>query len=149
MKTIVYRGGLLRFRIPSSWTEEYGPDGGGLFHRDAPGSGTLRVNVLTFEGRARPGKDALLGAVAKYGEPEWLATGSAMAHSSRQAVEDGTSLTVFTWQVANSVAPSHLRLAVLTYTVAAAEAATETVVREVRMLTNEIRRMQFADTLGS
>ncbi len=46
-KTINYRGGLVRFRIPTDWIEEYEPEGGGMFYADGPDTGTLRLNVLT------------------------------------------------------------------------------------------------------
>ena len=49
MKVINYRGGLIKFRIPQKWIEEYEDAGGGTFYEDHPESGTLRVNVLTIE----------------------------------------------------------------------------------------------------
>jgi hypothetical protein len=47
-KTIQYRGGLVTFRIPSDWVEEYEADGGGAFYPEKPNSGTLRLNVMTL-----------------------------------------------------------------------------------------------------
>ncbi|MBK8594774.1 MAG: hypothetical protein IPN83_04160 [Holophagales bacterium] len=45
MKSITYRGGLVTFRIPRHWVEEYEEDGGGTFYEDRPDSGTPgRVN---------------------------------------------------------------------------------------------------------
>ena len=49
LKTIVYRGGVLKFRIPSSWKEEYSDMDGGTFYEDRPYSGTLRVKVITLK----------------------------------------------------------------------------------------------------
>src|SRR5438552_168389 len=46
-KTISYRGGIVTFRIPSHWREEYEPNGGGTFYDDNPDSATLRLNVIT------------------------------------------------------------------------------------------------------
>jgi hypothetical protein len=48
MKTIRYRGGIVTFRIPAHWTEEYEEEGGGIFYNEDNDSGTLRLNVLTF-----------------------------------------------------------------------------------------------------
>jgi hypothetical protein len=54
MKTIAYRGGVITFRVPSTWKEEYQPEGGGTFYDPRPGSGTLRLNFMTL--KAPPGK---------------------------------------------------------------------------------------------
>src|SRR5262249_43907386 len=48
MKAIRCRGGIVTFRIPAHWTEEYEEEGGGTFYDEDNGSGTLRLNVLTF-----------------------------------------------------------------------------------------------------
>ena len=48
-KQIVYRGGIVAFKIPASWREEYAPDGGATFYEEGPDTGTLRLNVLSFE----------------------------------------------------------------------------------------------------
>ena len=36
LKTIVYRGGIVRFKIPANWVEEYEEDGGGTFYQNRP-----------------------------------------------------------------------------------------------------------------
>ena len=148
LKTIDYRGGLLRFRIPGSWLEEYEPDGGGTFYRDEADSGTLRLNILTFEGNAKPDKQALLKAVASSGPAEWLSTGNAFVSYRETGSGTREPLTVFQWKVANAVEPRHLRLALFSYTVALSHAESAEVLGEVRLLTDEIRMSQFAATLG-
>ena len=47
LKTIIYRGGIARFRVPHSWVEEYEPEGGGTFYEDGPDTGTLRMPAGT------------------------------------------------------------------------------------------------------
>jgi len=64
LKTINYRGGIVRFRVPSSWLEEYKPEGGGTFYEDASDAGILRLNVLGFEKRAKD--EGPLGNCARY-----------------------------------------------------------------------------------
>ncbi|MBL8085918.1 MAG: hypothetical protein JNN26_25045, partial [Candidatus Obscuribacter sp.] len=58
MKTIVYRGGIVKFQIPSHWKEEYEEEGGGTFYEDSADSGTLRLNVLTFESESPLGENS-------------------------------------------------------------------------------------------
>jgi hypothetical protein len=49
LKVITYRGGLVRFRIPAAWREEYEDAGGGIFYAPGDDTGTLRISVLTME----------------------------------------------------------------------------------------------------
>jgi hypothetical protein len=148
LETIRYRGGLIRFRIPAAWVEEYEPDGGGTFYREARESGTLRLNVLPFEGRAKPDKQALLNAVARSGSPEWLSTGNALVFYRALATEEGEPLVLFHWELANAVEPTRLRLALFSYTVPAAMAESPAILDEVQLLSGEIRAAQFAEELG-
>ena len=145
LKNIDYRGGLVRFAIPVTWVEEYEAEGGGAFYLDAPDSGTLRLSVLTFEGPSRPDREALLKAVAHSGTPEWLPTGNALAFSRASGTEESV---VFHWELANSVAPRHLRLALFSYTVPASRAESSAVQEDVRLLGDQIRHATFASELG-
>jgi hypothetical protein len=49
MKRLEYRGGLVRFELPSHWVEEYEPEGGGTFYDNTIEAVTLRLNVLSFQ----------------------------------------------------------------------------------------------------
>ena len=41
VKTINYRGGVVRFRVPADWQEEYEDAGGGTFYAPGDDTGTL------------------------------------------------------------------------------------------------------------
>ena len=149
LKTIDYRGGIVRFRIPESWREEYQDEGGGIFYADDGQSGTLRLNVLTFEGPSIPGREELLHSLKRSGGvPEWLPSGNAVAHYSSVAEEDGASITVFFWELANGVAPRHLRVAVFSYTLETDEVESPEVQAALALLDAEIRTATFAGELG-
>ena len=49
MKPIVYRGGVVTFRIPSHWREEYSDIEGGTFYEDGTDAGTLRLRITTMK----------------------------------------------------------------------------------------------------
>ena len=94
LKTIVYRGGVVRFRIPADWQEEYGPAGGGTFYAPGDDTGTLRLNVTTFgapPGRILSAHDAegfLAPFAGKYGVPvQTLRPGVAMIRYDIPAAE--------------------------------------------------------------
>jgi hypothetical protein len=73
MKRIVYRGGVVSFLIPDHWLEEYEEEGGAAFYEDKPGSGTLRLNVITAtepnRQDDRSGTDRLVGLFDRNREP--------------------------------------------------------------------------------
>jgi hypothetical protein len=52
LKTINYRGGVVRFRIPADWTEEYEDVGGGTFYKPGKNTGTLRLRACAQITRA-------------------------------------------------------------------------------------------------
>ena len=52
LKTINYRGGVVRFRIPASWNEEYEEAGGGTFY--APGDDSGDAAGIEFPGTKSP-----------------------------------------------------------------------------------------------
>jgi hypothetical protein len=155
MKTIVYRGGVLKFRIPASWQEEYSDMDGGMFYEDGPDTGTLRVKVITIEAPAEVDTislnkvlEALLqqrkgsvydvrhigqNAVMRYQEP---------------SVENGTRITIFYWVFVNPILPRNARVVTFSHTVLGPQAKTPEVLRELEMLDNEIIRTEFALQLG-
>jgi len=149
LKTIDYRGGVIRFRIPANWREEYEEEGGATFYADDEPSGTLRLNILTFEGSAVPGREELLDTLRRDGAvPEWLPTGHAFSKQTSEAEEDGVAITVFLWQLASGVAPRHLRIAVFSYTLDTRDAGSRRALAEQALLEAEIRAAPFAPELG-
>jgi hypothetical protein len=149
LKLIEYRGGLATFRVPADWLGEYEDAGGATFYADEPDSGALRLNVLTFEAPSRPSAADLLRAVeGPRRTAELLPTGNALATYAEDATEDGVPLQLFYWEVANGVDPSHVRLAVFSYTVLRERRDLPEVAAEIAMLDREIRRTAFAADLG-
>jgi hypothetical protein len=155
LKTVSYRGGLVRFRIPAGWVESYETEGGGEFYDDDPQSGTLRLNVLTFEqtveghvesafeflsrsaGQIRPGVEVI-------GRPD----GNASLSYWEFAEEDGEELAIRFWQVANAVPPRHMRIAAFSYTLLKSQMSRPRFVAEVEMIDREIGMCEFAKETG-
>ena len=154
LKTINYRGGLVIFSIPATWREEYEPAGGGTFYEDRPDSGTLRLNVMTMEAppyaQELSALQALSHSTAAGDEREVTAlpNGNAMARYVKKAVEDRQRLHIHYWEVASPLPPRHMRLAIFSYTLFAAQTSTSSVRRELEMLNQQIEAAQFASELG-
>ena len=149
-KAISYRGGIVSFRVPESWTEHYEPDGGGEFFEDAPDSPTLRLNVLTFRG-ARPGIADVKSAISKKAQHvELLRSGVAIGRYAEHVTDDdGTPLLITYWELAQSLPPDHLRLVVFSCTITAGQENDAAIRDELALLDTELRAAVLAPELGS
>jgi hypothetical protein len=150
-KTIEYRGGLVTFRIPSDWVEEYEADGGGAFYAEKPDSGTLRLNVMTLRSPspidARTTEELLRPRAQSRGlSVRPLPGGNASISYSEAAEEDGVALVIHYWEVANAVPPFHARLAVFSFTTLASEK--KRISDDLEWLDLEICASTFASDLG-
>ena len=153
MKEIRFRGGLVSFSIPKHWVEESERDTTGLFYADVPDSGALRLDVITYKLPKPLSKDAAFEELKansrlKSHSIQRLKNGNAIATAIERASDQGTATTLFWWHVTNPVHPDHVRLANFSYTVPTSREGTDTVKREVQMLTESIKNAKFHPTIG-
>lgn len=148
MKTIAYRGGVISFRIPSDWKEEYQPEGGGMFYSERPGAGTLRLNVLTFEAPA--GKLAADGYSHCAASP--LAPGERLIKTAlsdgvkvykKEIEEEGTKLDMYCLTIAHCAPPRKLYLANFTWVILRSQRSDPKFQKEIELLTEEITTAHF------
>ena len=145
-KTIHYRGGIVRFALPSDWVEEYEPDGGGTFYEDRPDSGTLRLSVLGFESH-KPAEEAA-STVFPQAEAELLPSGFWMRRDLVPAVEEGETIHIHRWEIAIPIPPHGLRLACFTHTVVAGQETDRAIAAELKMVDECIRAAEFGREAG-
>ena len=158
MKTIVYRGGVVTFRIPAHWREEYSDMDGGTFYENQSDSGTLRLKILTFSVpkklRTFTASDLLqvpandLKKLGVEGSTRDRADGNAVFKYEESGFERGEELIVFYWVIANPLPPRHARVATFSYTILAEQRAQEHVRRDLEMLEAEIEAATFYPGLG-
>ena len=159
MKTIAYRGGVITFRIPARWREEYSEFDGGLFYEDRSDLGrTLRLKIVTMKSPkelgAGSGAEVLQVIVTKLKTDGVKCTietrndGNAILKYEEDTSERGAGLTIFYWVIANSMPPRHARVATFSYTIRADERSESTVVRDLAMLEAEIGAATFSPVLG-
>lgn len=154
MKTIDYRGGLVRFRIPAQWIEEYEDAGGGTFHADDPDSPILRLNVLTMQA-PRPvdentPSELLSSRAIKTGQTiAPLDTGNAVIAYKQRSQEDNLALLIFYWELANAVPPAHCRLAIFSLTILESQQHDADIIRTIQMVDREVKASEFATELGN
>lgn len=156
LKTIRYRGGVVTFRIPEDWEEEYEDEGGGTFYPDYDDSGTLRLSLLLFK-TAEPVTNHTARERAEWrltkeegAKAAALADGNWMVTYTHQTEEGGDDLTVHYWELLNPVPPNHLRMAVFSFTglTDRLEDPDGDVSQDLRLLEQLIPACQFAREIG-
>jgi hypothetical protein len=153
MKTINYRDGVVEFRIPASWKEEYADADGGIFFDDRPDSGTLRLKLITVTTPSEINRGSaieLLKALRQVqGQAVALPSGNAWAKFTESSVDRGQKIKTFYWFVSNPVPPRHARLATFSYTILEAQEHAPKVAQELQILDQEIRTAEFSKEIGS
>lgn len=143
MKMINYRG-LVRFRIPEDWVEEYEDVGGGTFYLDEDDTPTLRLNVLTFESPKPFDTDQapqFLQAAAKERSLsiDELASGCSMIAYQEERIDQGEPIFMNYWQLCRVVPPRFGRMAVFSLTTLASQMTKQAVKDTLAILDLEIR----------
>jgi hypothetical protein len=148
LKTISYRGGIVSFRVPAQWREEYEPDGGGTFYEDRPDSGTLRVNVLTAASRSVEQAEETARRVFPAGSFELLPDGFPLRRQTVPAEERGIPIQLHRWEIAVPVPPNSIRIVCFTHTVVAAQESNPRIIAELSLLDRSIREAEFSREPG-
>ncbi len=158
MKSIAYRGGVVTFRIPAHWREEYSDNEGGMFYGDHSQSGTLRLTIITAAQPKQMKSTSALDILERFvnglkdngvmGTAEGRKDGNAVFKYEEATSERGTRLTIFYWIVANPVPPQHVRIATFSYTIPASQRSQSQVQSDFKMLDAEIDAASFSQELG-
>ncbi|MGD0681898.1 MAG: hypothetical protein ABR990_07590 [Terracidiphilus sp.] len=158
MKTIMYRGGVVTFRIPAHWVEEYSDMEGGTFYEDSLDSGTLRLKIITLstpkELQSVSAMDLLQFLVSQLKNDGVEYTlkgrkdGNAVLKYEEIGSERGQSLTIFYWVVLNPVPPQHARNANFSYTILTERLNHSQILHDLEMLEAEIEAATFSPVLG-
>lgn len=153
LKTISYRGGVVSFRIPDHWQEEYDDDGGACFYEDAPDSPTFRLAVITAKSPAPVTADSAPDVLEALRESddgiiERLPSGCAFIRYTQSSVDRGHKLFITYWMVAQVIPPSHARVATFSYTLLDRQRDDIRFQQELELLDIEIRASIFSPELG-
>lgn len=150
-KEIEYRGGLVRFRIPETWSEEYGAEGGASFCDPASRQRVLRLHTITAEKPGRAGRDELaflLGSLRPPGECvlSSLPDGQLLLKHVDAGREAGADVVLYTWQLARSVSADKVRIAVFTLAVASEDASSALTSDDRRRVERIVRAARIAES---
>jgi hypothetical protein len=145
MKTVNYRGGLVSFEIPSQWSEDTDTAGSTRFFEDGDDTGTMRLNLLTFERKESQTLEETAREVF-HGQPYELLPGQLpMRHALTVQDEGGESLHVHRWDVLVAVSPQQWRLVCFGYTGLASSAAEARMQEELRAVDHAVRTARYAN----
>jgi hypothetical protein len=142
MKRIVYRGGIADFELPGNWKEEYEDEGGGTFYEDRPDSGTLRLNVLSFDGPETITAADMVRTVFRPEEgmrDEDFQEGLRLRTYIAPATEGGESLSIYRWHVAVPIAPRSLRVVIFAHTILSGQERDDFIAEELRIIDSSVR----------
>ncbi len=155
LKTINYRGGLVRFQIPLSWIEEYEEAGGGMFFERGEHSGTLRLNVITAATPAgktvttETTRELLIADSQKHQSTiKTRGDGVAILQYDVSSEEGGRDLRSRFWRVAQALPPGHVRIVVFSYTLPEEEWGKTNSMGELNLLDRQIESIELAPVLG-
>lgn len=147
-KEINYRGGLVKFVVPSDWVEEYDEEnGGGTFYEDLPTSGTFRIYVLTMKSPNPVKKSDVANVLESVASPNMevkkLPNGNAYKFYLQRSTDSGEDITIYYWSVAQIVEPYHARIANFSYTILSNQENSEHIKSELRFLNSTIENATF------
>jgi hypothetical protein len=152
MKKIVYRNGLLTFKLPMLWIEKHGDDGGAVFFSSTAMSGRLNLNVLTFKTTHEANTEMALKICSQKKEfmgfqVTTLPNGNAI--SQYIEVDESRNIASYHWEIANPLSSKHIRLAIFSYQVYKTCLEMKSVQAEIALLNKEIRSAKFAYNVDS
>ncbi len=150
LKQINYRGGALRFSVPSHWVEEYGEKSGGTFYENEPEAGTLRLSVLVFPTTQKADTDALVAFLKKLPESKTKGSsikieknGNVVLQFIQRQQEDGEPVSLVFWMVANSDIKDFIQVASFSYTLMNRNLAREQNQEDITLLDETLRQTEF------
>ena len=153
-KEIAYRGGIVKFSIPADWSEFYDEAGNGVYYKEEPDSGTLRLNVVTFTAPDET-KEIEIYALAesraklKAGKFMPLDNGNTLVTSQTESVENGINIGLHVWELYNAPDPMNGRIATFSFTLLSRQMKQQKYILQMEMLDEQIRDAKFADEIGS
>ncbi|MBI5760199.1 MAG: hypothetical protein HZA46_16910 [Planctomycetales bacterium] len=157
MKTVVYRGGVVTFRIPMEWVEEYDDYRGGTFYGNAPNAGTLRLQITTMATDRLVTADFVFTEAtnvspwARGGHPsdvQRYPNGNTVVRYSKKSFSWFKRIVIHFWEVYNPVPPHHMRIALFSYTILKSRESDRTILQELEFLDGEIRAAEFYSEVG-
>lgn len=147
MKLIRYRGGIVSFKLPANWKEEYYDDGGAAFYRDELDSGTLRLSVISFE--RKEGNAIGSDGLALLSDSDlYVNEGFRLKEETKLSDEDGEALLMYFWYIHVPTVDNEHRLIIFSYTILASQESDLIINEELNFIRNTILSAHYSQDKG-
>ncbi len=151
-KTILYRGGIVKFRIPKHWIEEYELNGGGTFYEKGDDTGTLRLNILTVEPPPNTSGNLALQAIniikgIEISSIEELPNGRYLGKEKMRSIENGQSIILYWWYISKTNGEKQVNIAMFSYTIISGQENNQKIINEIGFIDQSIRNIEFSSKL--
>ncbi len=145
MKLIRYNGGIVSFKLPADWKEEYYDEGGAAFYRDAPDSGTLRVSVISFQLKEDAERSTTLASESGL----YVEEGFPLKEEIKYSNENNEDILLYFWEVLVPVEDgSSRRIILFSYTILASQENDPLIMQEVNFVRNTILTAHYSQEKG-
>lgn len=146
MKVISYDGGVVSFRLPDNWIEEYYPEEDAVFYKnDDNKSGTLRLNVLSIE----PDTDKIIENITLSTDSKlFVEEGYPLKEEIKYIDREGQNILVYLWEIYVPVKDSKRRIVLFSYTISASQENDPIIVQELNFVRNTILTAHYSQEKG-
>jgi|GEM_PF-2808134 hypothetical protein len=145
MKIISYNGGVVSFRLPENWVEEYYPEEGAVFYRDDNESGTLRLNILS----SKPDTDKIIENITLGTDSMlYVEEGYPLKEEIKYINDDGKDILVYLWEVYVPVEDRKQLIILFSYTISASQENDPIIIQELNFVRNTILTAHYSQEKG-
>ena len=143
-------GDKLSFLIPHEWVEGNGEeDDHYLYHAPEAKSGWLRVSLITLRTVEPPSQRLKQIYGAKENVTVDAKTGNFVSVSEKDSQEDGCSIHIYYWRVANFVLPDLVHEAVFSYTILRERLNDQETLQSVKLIGQLVSEAEFSGSIAN
>lgn len=142
MKTINYNGGIVSFKLPSDWKEEYYDDGNAAFYRDDIDSGTLRLSMQSIESNEEYAESFELLSESDM----FVVDGYPLKEQIILANEGGDDVLIYSWKIVIPIDAKGSQVVLFSYTISASKEADLNTNVEINFIRNTIVRASYSSS---
>ncbi|PXV65079.1 hypothetical protein CLV62_10877 [Dysgonomonas alginatilytica] len=140
MKLIKYNDGIVSFKLPANWKEEYYDDGNAAFYREDSDSGTLRLSVLSTELKEEYNESVKLSSDSGM----YVEEGFPLEEDVKLTNEGGDDILVYSWEVIVPVDSKGRRIILFSYTIPAFKEGDPETSLELNFIRNTILEASYS-----
>lgn len=140
MKLIKYDGGIVSFKLPSDWKEEYYDDGSAAFYREDSDSGTLRLSVQSVEVGSEYTESVELSSESDI----YVQDGFPLKEEVKLINEGGDDSLVYSWKVIVPIDSTEKKIVWFSYTILASQEGDPSINLELNFIRNTILKAGYS-----